>query len=235
MPRARAENTNNDAAPGLDVLVVRGVVLARWMVVSAIFGLFSFSEKAVEFFAYVIGKSFVWIPNLGALLVLSLLKLLKLLGQIPRALSKLIALLPNALFIFRPWVTQDSHNESAGRPHEGASGQSPRKHRATAFAPEAFIDIPADSEQAVLRIMSVEETHFYHIIGAPRAATGDELKKHFRRQSLLVHPDKNKHKHAMEAFKRLSAAYEALGDEETRQKYDQELDDAENGPDGGFR
>ena len=55
------------------------------------------------------------------------------------------------------------------------------------------ITIPTDPQEAVLRIMSEREDLSYRILGATPASTGDEIKKLYRKQSLLIHPDKNKH------------------------------------------
>ena len=53
-----------------------------------------------------------------------------------------------------------------------------------------------------------------------KSATAAEIKKAYRKQSLLTHPDKNGHEHADEAFKMVSRAFGVLGDKEKRQKFD---------------
>ncbi len=57
------------------------------------------------------------------------------------------------------------------------------------------IVIPTDPSAAVERIMAIDEEDFYLVLGVPSASSADELKRVFRKQSLLVHPDKNRSHH----------------------------------------
>ncbi|KAI8058618.1 hypothetical protein BDF22DRAFT_615860 [Syncephalis plumigaleata] len=64
----------------------------------------------------------------------------------------------------------------------------------------------------------VKETKFYDLLGVSPDATAAELKKAYRKQALIYHPDKNPdegHK-----FKEISHAYEVLSDEQKRSVYD---------------
>ncbi|KOS23249.1 putative J domain-containing protein [Escovopsis weberi] len=81
----------------------------------------------------------------------------------------------------------------------------------------------ADQKAAVLRIRKCSPTAFYDILGleSVRASCSDaDVKKAYRKQSLLTHPDKNGHEHADEAFKMVSRAFGVLGDKEKRDMYD---------------
>jgi curved DNA-binding protein len=70
--------------------------------------------------------------------------------------------------------------------------------------------------------MSVQFKDYYEILGVPRTATAEEIKKAFRRLARIYHPDVAKDKAAGEIkFKELNEAYEVLSDPEKRQKYDQ--------------
>jgi curved DNA-binding protein len=63
---------------------------------------------------------------------------------------------------------------------------------------------------------------YYSVLGVNKNATGDEIKKAFRKLAVKYHPDRNpNNKAAEEKFKEISEAYEVLGDTDKRQKYDQ--------------
>jgi len=59
---------------------------------------------------------------------------------------------------------------------------------------------------------------YYDILGVPRTATADEIKKAFRKAARKHHPDAGG---SEERFKELNEAYEILSDEEKRKQYDQ--------------
>jgi len=61
----------------------------------------------------------------------------------------------------------------------------------------------------------------YQELGVPRTATADEVRKAFRKLAKANHPDTNPgDKAAEERFKKVSAAFDILGDVEKRKKYD---------------
>lgn len=63
---------------------------------------------------------------------------------------------------------------------------------------------------------------YYEILGVPRNAGADEIKKAYRKLALNCHPDRNPNdKNAEEKFKEASEAYSVLSDAENRAKYDQ--------------
>ncbi|CAI7668059.1 hypothetical protein N7527_003258 [Penicillium freii] len=77
-----------------------------------------------------------------------------------------------------------------------------------------------DQKAAVLRIRKCQPTAFYEILLVERSSTDNEIKKAYRKQSLLTHPDKNGYEGADEAFKMVSRAFQVLSDEEKKSKYD---------------
>lgn len=58
-----------------------------------------------------------------------------------------------------------------------------------------------EQKAAVLRIRKCSPTAFYEILAVEKSASDSEIKKAYRKQSLLTHPDKNGHDGADEAFK----------------------------------
>ena len=80
-----------------------------------------------------------------------------------------------------------------------------------------------EQKAAVIRVRKCSPTAFYDILGLEEVkttVTDTEIKKAYRKQSLLTHPDKNGHEHADEAFKMVSRAFGVLGDAEKRSKFD---------------
>ena len=64
-------------------------------------------------------------------------------------------------------------------------------------------------------------TDYYADLGVSKNATADEIKKAYRKLAFKYHPDQNPgDKVAEEKFKRITAAYDVLGDEEKRRQYD---------------
>jgi len=63
---------------------------------------------------------------------------------------------------------------------------------------------------------------FYQVLGLERSASGEEIKKAYRKMALQFHPDRNPgNKEAEEKFKEAAEAYEVLSDPNKRARYDQ--------------
>lgn len=70
--------------------------------------------------------------------------------------------------------------------------------------------------------MPVEFKDYYAILGVPRDASADDIKKAFRKLARQYHPDIAKDKAAAEAkFKEINEANEVLGDPSKRREYDE--------------
>lgn len=61
---------------------------------------------------------------------------------------------------------------------------------------------------------------FYAVLGVPRNASSEDIKKAYKKQARLYHPDKNKNQGAEEKFKVISEAYKVLTDPQKRSIFD---------------
>ncbi len=76
---------------------------------------------------------------------------------------------------------------------------------------------------------------YYETLGVARDASGDDIKKSYRKLAMKHHPDRNPDdKRAERRFKELSEAYEVLKDDQKRAAYDRFGHAAFEGGAGGF-
>src|SRR5512141_1547036 len=72
--------------------------------------------------------------------------------------------------------------------------------------------------------MATTTRDYYQILGLPKSASADEIKKAYRRLARQFHPDMHsgaKKSEMEKKFKELNAAHEVLGEPDKRKKYDQ--------------
>lgn len=77
-----------------------------------------------------------------------------------------------------------------------------------------------EQEQIVTRTLSHPPHHYYEILQVTKTAEETEIKKLYRKLAIKLHPDKNPHPRAAEAFKRLNKAWGVLGDRQKKQIFD---------------
>jgi len=81
---------------------------------------------------------------------------------------------------------------------------------------------------------------YYEVLGTPKNASADDIKKAYRKKAIEYHPDKNPgDKSAEEKFKEAAEAYEVLSDADKRARYDRHghagVEGMAGGPGGGFQ
>lgn len=68
-------------------------------------------------------------------------------------------------------------------------------------------------------------TNYYHLLKIDRSATSYDVKKAFRREIAIYHPDNNNSPEAKARFEKLVEAFDILSDDAKRYQYDQLLED----------
>src|SRR3954469_22412256 len=76
---------------------------------------------------------------------------------------------------------------------------------------------------------------FYSVLGVPRTASDDEIKKAYRKLAMTYHPDRNNgSKEAEERVKEITEAYDVLRDPQKRAAFDRYGEAGLRGGAGGF-
>lgn len=85
------------------------------------------------------------------------------------------------------------------------------------------IPLPATGDEAMKRLFACKGKDPYSILGVNVKCSDEDIKRYYRRQAFLVHPDKNQQPGAEEAFKILQHAFDLIGEPERREAYDRRL------------
>mmetsp|Transcript_19072 Transcript_19072/g.28844 ORF Transcript_19072/g.28844 Transcript_19072/m.28844 type:complete len:307 (+) Transcript_19072:23-943(+) len=78
-------------------------------------------------------------------------------------------------------------------------------------------------DAAVARVLRTKRNGHYAVLGIRRSCRPAAIKRAYRSKALLVHPDRNPHLAAPEAFDALTLAHETLSNPISRRQYDRKL------------
>lgn len=141
----------------------------------------------------------------------------------------------------RKVVIQINSRKGSGPSTSGSmpNGASAARHRPSASTNGPALPVRetdnSTPEQREL-VKNIRKTKdFYDILGIPKTATDDDIKRAYRKLALKLHPDKNQAKGADEAFKAVSKAFSTLSDGNQRAAYDRYGDQEGTGLSGQRR
>ena len=69
-----------------------------------------------------------------------------------------------------------------------------------------------------LTLMALAYTDYYAVLGVPRDADQDAIRRAYRKLARTYHPDLNSDSDAEDRFKELGEAYEVLSDPDKRER-----------------
>ncbi|OCT92823.1 dnaJ homolog subfamily C member 14 [Xenopus laevis] len=94
--------------------------------------------------------------------------------------------------------------------------------RASTGSPRMGKVQPGEEVERLLTMADIpeEDLNPFLVLGVEMNASEGELKKAYRQMAVLVHPDKNNHPRAEEAFKVLRAAWDTVSNPEKRREYE---------------
>ncbi|KAK5730725.1 DnaJ subfamily C member 8 [Elasticomyces elasticus] len=83
-----------------------------------------------------------------------------------------------------------------------------------------------DKDSEISRILSAFRANAYDVLDLQPGVPDEDIRKTYRKKSLLIHPDKSSNPRAPDAFDRLALAYQSLLDEKKRATLDEAIADA---------
>lgn len=78
----------------------------------------------------------------------------------------------------------------------------------------------SDQETLVLKILSYKPHQYYEILQVSKSSSESDIKKSYRKLAIKLHPDKNPHPKADEAFKIVNKAWGVLSDPQKKKIFD---------------
>ncbi|KAL4165715.1 hypothetical protein KRP22_014425 [Phytophthora ramorum] len=113
-------------------------------------------------------------------------------------------------------------HENFRRGTSTSSGGNNNNNNGSSYGSSRFPSSGAGGRASFMAPKTQRRTH-YDVLGIEKAASGEQIKKAYRKLALVYHPDKAKTSTHADLFKEMTAAYNVLSDESARSKYDREL------------
>uniref|UniRef100_A0A1I8JTK9 Uncharacterized protein n=1 Tax=Anopheles arabiensis TaxID=7173 RepID=A0A1I8JTK9_ANOAR len=130
----------------------------------------------------------------------------------------------------RAWQSFDGHfaKESRWAFWRRCRKQKPAEPPGGKSTPYRDGRLPSTADEAMSSLLNCKGKDAYSILGVSPDCSQEQIRKHYKKIAVLVHPDKNKQPGAEEAFKVLQRSFELIGEPESRKEYDQSLAEALN-------
>ncbi|XP_064626997.1 uncharacterized protein LOC135487305 isoform X2 [Lineus longissimus] len=121
------------------------------------------------------------------------------------------------------WIKNRLQSLFPQRYKTGRTWSGMPSYQQQSYGLEENIPLPSTGDEAMKRLLSCSRGKDpYSILGLRSDCSDDDIKRYYRKQAVLVHPDKNSQPGAEEAFKILGHAFELIGKPEKRLTYDQQ-------------